>query len=652
MGQRIVPLAFTLVSIPLIAAAQAPMLGAPGSFTTSEALPATAPVPVQTGAVSKSSAEPGDLPIAVRADRVRRSRGCTEAIELYREAVAARPDDGYSHYLLGYCLHGTGDTEAAIEAYTRAARFPAQRANALYNLACALALEGRPDDAIAALSDAIDLGVRDHDRSGFQVAGDADLESLKADPRFRAQIRRLAGDAYEPGEIPRWDPSAAAEGLAEVMNVIEHRHPNAFRYTSLAEFKSHAKAILDNIDRLDEETHALELMRIVARIGDVHTSIWPVPGSRILTNTLPLRLWRFADGLYVRAASLQHAALVGTRIERIGSFDVNAGWERLVADNPRENDSMATGWLQYLLLLPAFHRLNGWDAATDAATLEIVDREGVRRRVTLDAPQDPAYGHALESSLGIADVPESWVSAVAGETRLPTWLEETDSNYRFERLGDSGAYYLAVNLPRHDPERPWENFLSDLFAEMGRQDATRLVVDLRHNAGGYHYMAYSLGRHIVRSDALRRAGGVCVLTSRTTQSAGVSFSVVLERETHAVFAGEPGGAAPNFYNGPQGFFSPRAIPGTQLRVKHSVSMIQDSDQRDTRRAIAPDIPTPLTFADFAAGRDPGLEACLQLDDGTAAEYLSDAGGRPLPLYFQWRRPSQDAMFPDGPPRHY
>ena len=597
-------------------------------------------------------AQTDETPVAVRGDEIRRSQGCEAAIEIYRDAVAAHPNDGLSHYLLGYCLHVTGDLDAAIKAHARAAEFPGYRAEALYNLAAAYALSGQAEKAINALSRSIDLGVRDHDQNGYWIVGDADFESLKSNPRFLAQIQRLVGTTFELDAVPDWEPQRAVEGIAVVMDVIENRHPNAFRYVSQKDFAARAQAVLDRVDQLDAETYALELMRLVAMIGDVHSSVWVVSGSSILTDTLQLRLWRFADGLYVRAASPDHADLVAAKITRIGSFDVEAGWDQLVADNPRENDSMATGWLQYLILLPAFHRLNGWSDSTDEAMLEIIDQEGVARSVTLAAAKDPAYGDALESSLGLADTPAGWATTYIRGPETPTWLRGTAANYRYEPLGGAATYYLAVNRPRDDPARPWESFLDELFVAVATDAAPKLIIDLRHNAGGYHYMAQSLAHRIVRSDALDRPGGICVLTSRTTQSAGVSFSVMLERETHAIFVGEPGGAAPNFYNGPQGFFSPKAVPGAPLSVKYSISMIQDSDQRDTRRAIAPDLPVPLTFDDYIAGRDPGLEACLQLDEETAARFLADPGGRPLPLYYHWRRPSQHAMFPNGPPRDY
>jgi len=601
------------------------------------------------------AAQSGEDSMAVRSDLVRTAEGCEAAIKLYRRAVAEHPEDGLSHYWLGYCLHTTGKLQQATDAHRRAARFSAYQAEALYNLAAAYALLGRRDDAIAALTRSIDLGVRDRDQDGYRIARESDFDTLRSDPRFLRQLQRLAGEAFSLEGPPEWQPTRSSQAVATVLDVIENRHPNPYRYFGIDEFRARAESIGNRAEGMSAETFALELMRLVAMVGDVHTSIWVASGSGLLTDVLPLRLWKFADGLFVRAASPEHADLVGARVLRMGRFDVEQDWSQLVAENPRENESMATGWLQFLLLHPAFHVANGWSETPGRAELEIVDRLGIQRTVALSSTRSPSYGSALESSLSLVDTPDNWLTGwdlTDPPTPRPTWLEREAPNYRFERVGDRATYHLAVNLARSDPEHPWQSFLGDLFAAIRKTNATRLIVDLRHNPGGWGYMAHSLVDGIRRTPALDRPGGVCVLTSRTTQSAGVTFSVLLERDTHAVFAGEPGGAAPNFYNGPQGHFSPQAIPGIGLRIKHSTAVIQDSDQRDTRRAIAPDLPVPLSHTDYASGQDAALQACIVLDDKKALGFFQDPGGRTLPRYDHWRRPSQYGMFPHGPPRDY
>jgi len=110
------------------------------------------------------------------------------AAAILRELTAREPENGRAWYLLGYALHGSGDLEAAIAAHERAARFPKFRAGADYNLACAHALRNESDLAFAALDEALAAGFANPQA----LAGDADLASLRSDPRFAAVQQRSA----------------------------------------------------------------------------------------------------------------------------------------------------------------------------------------------------------------------------------------------------------------------------------------------------------------------------------------------------------------------------------------------------------------------------------------------------------------------------
>jgi len=130
----------------------------------------------------------------VTPDRARElwaSRDWPRAAEAYRELARAEPDEGVYWFRLGYALHASGRIDEAIEAHGRAAEFEILRAGALYNLACAHALAGNEDAAFAALEESARLG-------GIALNAldaDADLESLRGDPRYaeiRASVRRPA----------------------------------------------------------------------------------------------------------------------------------------------------------------------------------------------------------------------------------------------------------------------------------------------------------------------------------------------------------------------------------------------------------------------------------------------------------------------------
>ncbi len=109
----------------------------------------------------------------------------SNAVEAYRAVLLEQPDNPAAWFGLAYCLHMNGDYEQAITAHKESARFDQIRGIALYNLACAYALTGRPDEALEALKQSSEAGF------DIEPAGsDSDLDSLRDDQRFIALISK------------------------------------------------------------------------------------------------------------------------------------------------------------------------------------------------------------------------------------------------------------------------------------------------------------------------------------------------------------------------------------------------------------------------------------------------------------------------------
>jgi len=104
-----------------------------------------------------------------------------DASKAYRAMIEADPGDGFAWYRLGACLQAEGQLDAAIDAARHAAAFADVRSDALYNLACGLALQGHADDAIASLQQAVAAGFK----AKWLLDGDPDLASIRPDPRFQ-----------------------------------------------------------------------------------------------------------------------------------------------------------------------------------------------------------------------------------------------------------------------------------------------------------------------------------------------------------------------------------------------------------------------------------------------------------------------------------
>jgi tetratricopeptide (TPR) repeat protein len=109
------------------------------------------------------------------------------AVAIVRELIAKDANDGAAWLQLGRLMLATKKYSDAIAAYSEAAKGAAQRATALYDLACSYALSGEKEKAIDAAGRAIDAGMRV--KAAYQR--DPDLASIREDPRFQQLITNL-----------------------------------------------------------------------------------------------------------------------------------------------------------------------------------------------------------------------------------------------------------------------------------------------------------------------------------------------------------------------------------------------------------------------------------------------------------------------------
>lgn len=110
-------------------------------------------------------------------------------------------------------------TEAEAAARTGAKLFP-RDANWHYNVACACARAGRPDEAMTWLGKAVDLGFTDL----HQLEGDADLVSLRGRPAFGKLLERAKQLAANPPRNPTLSKAFATTVAAGSEAVVEAKN--------------------------------------------------------------------------------------------------------------------------------------------------------------------------------------------------------------------------------------------------------------------------------------------------------------------------------------------------------------------------------------------------------------------------------------------
>jgi hypothetical protein len=396
------------------------------------------------------------------------------------------------------------------------------------------------------------------------------------------------------------------EDLRTMMDRLPSLHNNLYHATSKASFDSAARELDARIPTLSREEIVMEMARIVALAGDGHTNIYPTRDAAIGFHALPVALYLFRDGLYVRAADSAHAELVGARVVRIGSASADEALARIRPYVGRENDMGIRYFAPHLLAMPeVLHALHLTPNA-DGVDLELETRQG-RRTVRL-APTRLA-------DLMAGDTDRSWRRKAgwvdardAATAPTPLWLRIAPDTvlWWFTTVPGTHAVYAQLNQIRDADTKTLDQFADELLAYIDTAAVDRLVLDLRLDRGGNGGRRMGLVRGLLRQPKVNAPGKLLVLIGRATFSAAQFLVDDLDKYSHAVFVGEPTASRGNHYGDSRQI----KLPNSGITVRASVYYWQDWAPTDDRPWTAPEVAAELTFAAYAANQDPALEAAL------------------------------------------
>jgi Tetratricopeptide repeat len=423
--------------------------------------------------------------------------------------------------------------------------------------------------------------------------------------------------------VPRLTPKEVADWRADLellLHELPARHANAFHAVSRERFTSAVHALERRLPALARYQAIVGLMRVVAMVGDGHTALNPffVPTG---FRRYPVRLYAFEDGIGVRSADSAHADLLGARVVRIGRVSAEAALDSVETVLSHENPWFARRYGADLLGVAEILGALGLVPDMDRAEFEL-ERDGRRWTATLSPEPFEPHGHGG----GVPGPPSDWMDASPRGDSLPLWLQQPGRPYWFTWLEDSRTVYICyravVNMD-HDPNAA---FFHRAFATADSLQARQVVLDIRDNSGGEGYYNRFLVREILARPDLDRPDRLFVIIGGRTYSAAQLLVNELAELASATFVGEPTGSPINIY----GDAEPLALPRTGLEIFYSRSYWSQNPE-DPRDAFTPAWYTPLTLADYRAGRDPALAAVLTPAGPPLADRLVAAAGDPAAL---------------------
>ncbi len=361
-----------------------------------------------------------------------------------------------------------------------------------------------------------------------------------------------------------------------------------------AELITKANELKANLPNYSDERVGLELEKLMYYMHDGHSYMLPIAVKRAPNYYMPIQFYLFNDGAYIINADEPYKKLIGCRVTQINGVSV----DKIVSDMNsyiHQDNAYTVKWFAPTMLrFRAVHETYGLPAASKDVTLNLVGRDG-----------KPLVEKIEFVPLGdFRGIPKLVPSQLPGAPAAPLYLANIATNFWFERYPEKSTLYFQFNQVADMENEMLEAFGSSLDTALTGMKPKLFIIDVRNNNGGNGGLLQPLIDVIKKYEAGNKQAKIVVITGRNTFSAAQIFIALLNKETHALFAGEPSSSSPNFV-GEEG--NTIMLPWSGA-IGNISNKYHEQIPGDTRKWIEPDLPVTLSSKDYFDNRDPVMEA--------------------------------------------
>ncbi len=362
------------------------------------------------------------------------------------------------------------------------------------------------------------------------------------------------------------------------------RHKNLFHNITEQEFNEDIKNLKKDITELEDYEILIELMKIIAKIGDSHTNI-NTDYSKYFSG-FPIKIQIFDDGSYITQGSSNYENYFKKKITKIGNYPIDTVFEQIGTLIPHENVNQLKNMApNYITICEVLYKLN-ISININSANFKFENSETVE--------------------IANSGNSNTWLS-IYDDFEIPLSMQNTDSYYWYTFMNDSSIVYVQYNKCSNKDGYPFLTFNNELFSEIGSKSIDKFIIDLRYNGGGNSSVFRPMIDSIINKPEINKNGALFVCIGRRTFSSAIINSIQLKGETNATLIGEPTGGAPNSY-GEVKYFE---LPNSKLEIWYSTKYFKLLE--GDGNTLEPEIRISVNSNDVFAGKDPVIDYILNLD---------------------------------------
>ncbi len=380
-----------------------------------------------------------------------------------------------------------------------------------------------------------------------------------------------------------------SEDILRLDDGLRKTHIDLFHSLPEADYIELINILKEDAYSLDTTQFNLRVLEIVSAIGDMHTR-----ASFNWKYKLPLHIFLFKEGFYIRAIDAQYENLLGDEIMEINNIPVKEVFNRVTRLTSADNIYGYYNNSMDLIVLPEILAyLSVVSDPTDPVSLKLRNSGHVELKAeTFTIPEEKMI-HIFQKS----------------DNEIPLYIKSfLTGPYYYTYRPEHKIFYIQLNTIRNpSEEKSFESLFNEIIEAIDQAAPEKLILDLRWNGGGndpvYRSSLPKFVAAIIRNN-LNSPDKFYTVTGRYTASAAQHLINDLEYLTNTTFIGEPTKQNVHFFSDSRWF----TLPNSKIRIAASAGWLQNYIPKgiEDRVLFKPDIFIPWSFESFNENMDPVL----------------------------------------------